>query len=566
MVKKNSVFLFLLLTGCSASFLSCSTTKYPSLQIPASTTPGSEVTNQKVVLSFEQVSHDLGIPPERLKYYSEQLANLLDSRMVNRELCSENSDDPSQFCLIYNDFKPDSEKSKRVREPRPAPVKSRNISSYQNFTYQKAVRAALRNRTKDLLKLSSKILETKSCPRNLSLASARVLEDLLPEQKVWATIEKLYEHGSECLTTKDSHYEIMHLRQALLRKVFNNHAGAKKSIELALKAEISDEKGRVLFWAGQFQESEKERDKYWNELTEKSPLTLHALQVWKAKGEDPFTFLSKKTEIEVTRDLAGPTQEISQSIHWIETLYLIDRPYAAERLASWVSTKADGALPINVVLYLSSLKSSKASPRNTIVFLTNQIVQNPNLLSIQTLKLLFPVPYYEAFSKYSDGIDTFLVLSVARQESAFNPSARSPANARGLLQVLPTTARYLERKSGTDLYDVDTNVRVGTKFLTRLIDRFASAELALAAYNAGPSRAVDWVKRYPTTDLNLLIDVIPFKETRNYVASILRNNYWYTRLYGLDPQYQAPEEAGRRESTVVKQIIASHTRKDTPSN
>jgi soluble lytic murein transglycosylase len=77
---------------------------------------------------------------------------------------------------------------------------------------------------------------------------------------------------------------------------------------------------------------------------------------------------------------------------------------------------------------------------------------------------------------------------------------------------------------------------LGVKFFSSLLDRFSGdAELALAAYNAGPERVDSWLKRYPVANRALFVDLIPFRETRDYVSLIARNYYWYQALYGLGP-------------------------------
>jgi hypothetical protein len=95
------------------------------------------------------------------------------------------------------------------------------------------------------------------------------------------------------------------------------------------------------------------------------------------------------------------------------------------------------------------------------------------------------------------------------------------------------------------------NVKIGTKyFAQRLREYSGDVELTLAAYNAGANRVESWVKRYPTDNKILFLDLMPFKETRDYVSSILRNYYWYTRIYGVEEK--APEKvAGNHKNKRV---------------
>jgi hypothetical protein len=148
------------------------------------------------------------------------------------------------------------------------------------------------------------------------------------------------------------------------------------------------------------------------------------------------------------------------------------------------------------------------------------------------LGLHFPKPYLKEISDYSEDVDPIFVLSLVRQESAFDPYARSGANARGLMQVLPSTAKSIKRKiSSNQLYDPEINLEVGVSYLSRLLKRYdGRVEYVLAAYNAGASNLDKWRDRVLDNNMMLFCDFMPFKETRSYVSLILRNYYWYSRI------------------------------------
>lgn len=131
-------------------------------------------------------------------------------------------------------------------------------------------------------------------------------------------------------------------------------------------------------------------------------------------------------------------------------------------------------------------------------------------------------------------IEPALALSIARQESEFNPRARSSADARGLMQVLPGTANHTARRhslpyDARHLYDPQPNMVIGTTYLGGLIDGWdGSYILAIASYNAGPANVRKWVARFgaPPRDMHGAInwvEKIPFAETRNYVQRVLEN-------------------------------------------
>jgi soluble lytic murein transglycosylase len=162
------------------------------------------------------------------------------------------------------------------------------------------------------------------------------------------------------------------------------------------------------------------------------------------------------------------------------------------------------------------------------------------------LQIIFPLDYWPLIQKYSKlhGLDPYLITALMAQESTFTAEIRSSANARGLMQLLPSTGRIYARKLGmksftaASLNQPETNVRLGTQYFKELVDRFGGAHFALAGYNAGEHRVVRWLSEAPGLPTDEFIDNIPFPETQNYVKRILGTAEDYRRLYGagrLDP-------------------------------
>ena len=158
-------------------------------------------------------------------------------------------------------------------------------------------------------------------------------------------------------------------------------------------------------------------------------------------------------------------------------------------------------------------------------------------------RLAFPMPYridLERFSK-QNGLDPFLVAALIRQESEFNPKAVSRANARGLTQILPSTGRELSRRlkvrpySTAKLFQPVVNLQLGSFYLKTMIDQLGGHwEAALAAYNAGLTRAHSWLTWAEFREPAEFIETVPFSETRNYIQTVLRNADVYRRLYASD--------------------------------
>jgi soluble lytic murein transglycosylase len=159
-------------------------------------------------------------------------------------------------------------------------------------------------------------------------------------------------------------------------------------------------------------------------------------------------------------------------------------------------------------------------------------------LPLEIWDVLFPVRYWGTINEQASrlNIDPALVLGVIRQESAFEPKARSRANARGLMQILPSTGRLLARQSkltrynAGKLYQAETNIILGTRYLASLLRQYGKPELALAAYNAGDSRVDRWMKEWGDLDMAEFVEQIPFSETRGYIRQVLNNRTRYGLL------------------------------------
>lgn len=152
-------------------------------------------------------------------------------------------------------------------------------------------------------------------------------------------------------------------------------------------------------------------------------------------------------------------------------------------------------------------------------------------------KRLYPVKYRNLVDQQArlHGLPAPLLFAVMRQESAFNPQALSRAGARGLLQLLPSTARKLS--SGTrnlhaqDLFDPRINIRLGSKYLSDLLRTYDDQlPLALASYNAGENALNRWLSQ-GKLQMDEFIESIPYAETRDYVKQVLRNLFNYQTLY-----------------------------------
>jgi len=153
--------------------------------------------------------------------------------------------------------------------------------------------------------------------------------------------------------------------------------------------------------------------------------------------------------------------------------------------------------------------------------------------------VIFPLEYRELIERHAAAqrLDPYLVAALVAQESTFVADIRSAANAWGLMQLIPSTARAYARRlklpySARLLRDPEANVRMGTAYLADKITQFGDLHLALASYNAGERAVIRWLAERPGVARDEFIDDIPYPETQGYVKRILGTTEDYRRLYG----------------------------------
>jgi soluble lytic murein transglycosylase len=156
----------------------------------------------------------------------------------------------------------------------------------------------------------------------------------------------------------------------------------------------------------------------------------------------------------------------------------------------------------------------------------------------EVLTVIYPIAYWDLIQRYSqaNGLDPYFVAALVAQESTFVADVRSAANAYGLMQLLPSTARMYARKlkmrySPRLLTDPESNIRIGTAYLADMLREFGDLHYVLAGYNAGEGAVRRWRSERPGLERAEFIDDIPYPETQLYVKKILGTTEDYRRLY-----------------------------------
>ena len=160
------------------------------------------------------------------------------------------------------------------------------------------------------------------------------------------------------------------------------------------------------------------------------------------------------------------------------------------------------------------------------------------------IALRFPLAHNKAITDHAQQqqVDPAWAYAIIRQESAFTSDARSPKGALGLMQIMPSTGKFIAKSLKTrltnnyQLIDVNTNIRFGINYLNTVMNRFdQNIIVATAAYNAGSSRVKAWLPNDNDQETDQWVELIPYKETRNYVKNVLAYTIIYNQRLGQPP-------------------------------
>ncbi|HTY64646.1 MAG TPA: transglycosylase SLT domain-containing protein [Acidobacteriota bacterium] len=239
--------------------------------------------------------------------------------------------------------------------------------------------------------------------------------------------------------------------------------------------------------------------------------------------------------------LPEPGKAVFPAIERARLLWSAELPDMAVSELRWASQRfPQDEKPLSYLI--AQIQASSDDYHHAIANLRGIVPDYVNMpvaaLPDEIWQLLFPMHHLSVISNHAakSELDPFLVMGLIRQESAFNENARSSADARGLMQILPATGLKLARQANIrpynskKLFHAETNIALGTLYLASLVRQYGRVELALAAYNAGSTRVDRWLKEFGDVDMPEFIEKIPFSETRGYIRQVLSNKSLYTVL------------------------------------
>lgn len=155
-------------------------------------------------------------------------------------------------------------------------------------------------------------------------------------------------------------------------------------------------------------------------------------------------------------------------------------------------------------------------------------------LNTTIMRNVYPKQYEEYVNAYAEeyNVDPLIVFAIIKTESNFNQYAKSNNNAKGLMQLMDKTAQDIAKEKDIDLYNAETNIKLGICYFSKLLQKYNNQiGIALAAYNAGMGNVNTWLERQIIKADGSDLENIPYKETNMYVRKILNNYENYKKLY-----------------------------------
>ncbi|HWQ36102.1 MAG TPA: transglycosylase SLT domain-containing protein [Blastocatellia bacterium] len=336
---------------------------------------------------------------------------------------------------------------------------------------------------------------------------------------------------------------------------------------VAAYGDVTDNRGKAAFWGARDLERAGEKAR---------ALTLYKALLLRY-GAGWYGYISEKyiaqlesagikpvpTGSDITLDRAVARLQVNRPV--IESL----QPDGAERISKSEQLSLIALHPQALSEAEAARAEYPASPKVNLRIAQIFRARNENAAAINALKraypdyaqalpqemtrevwdIFYPLGWWDTIRQEAKryNLDPYQVAGLIRQESIFNPQARSRANALGLMQLLPSTGRLVARQYGvgngavssSDLYNPVLNIQLGTAYLEQLLRQFGRFEYVAAAYNGGPTRVSRWIRELPGETIEDWVENIPLSETRLYVQGVYRNMRQYQKLYDEQGRYRS---------------------------
>ncbi|MDQ6801215.1 MAG: transglycosylase SLT domain-containing protein [Acidobacteriota bacterium] len=300
-----------------------------------------------------------------------------------------------------------------------------------------------------------------------------------------------------------------------------------------------------LFWAGKIHEWRgqiEQRNAALNTLLNSYPYSYYSVRAREILGQPvvaPLEMANGNAFPNVDAEVAKTNEP---RLDWVRELTWL----GLNREASAEMKGIAAAHPENagIAFKLADLYASSGEPFKAITMLQRNfrpfIRHGGTGVPHRFWEILFPLKYWESIRTEAERrqIDPYLIASIIRQESGFEPAVVSNAGAVGIMQIMPheveriASAAGIQTPSRQQLFDPPTNIAIGVaEYAQKLAVMRGTEVLAIAAYNAGEDVVGKWIAQAPLDDIDLFIESIPYNETRLYVKSVTRNRFEYRRIY-----------------------------------
>ena len=394
--------------------------------------------------------------------------------------------------------------------------------------------------TPELQKLAKQIVSASECADpEVYVYLGLKGEEFFPDEEKMAEVLKLYERADSCNleNATNKYVQLARFRLGLLSVVKKDCDQAQKVFNRLAKMGVNDYSTRAHYWSAFCARAGSKKEEFlasFDELFRMNPLGFHTLSI--NYGDSILAENILKPIDPIVKTRAGTEGGFNMWIRMLEDYDQLGDEVMVRRLLTPVRKNPEYLLKLEpgVRLYLSTFAFRAKDTFSLFRMLDSVFRTQSGYVVDSTLKLFYPLKFVEHIVEGAKRVNPLLVAALIRQESAFQENARSRVGAVGLMQLMPATARLMDRSvKRSQLIQPDINIRLGIRYFEVLVERYdGDVELALAAYNAGAEVVDRWQKRYPTRNRLLFLDLMPYAETRNYVTLIGRNYYWYSKIYG----------------------------------
>jgi soluble lytic murein transglycosylase len=381
-----------------------------------------------------------------------------------------------------------------------------------------------------------------------TLLRARIEEEAGQTKDAVATLESI---DLKSITDRSLRQRILWCHAWNLKRMGLKTEAIDKFTKLLSEDDSPSQLARDHFWLAKTYLDSNDQDQaktHFDWLLANDSMGIYGLFTYR-ELKRPLPTLNAINELNVQRDLR-PTNVISEKDRFnIEWLIAVGEPELSRRLLEY---SAKGLRPQNpdATLDLLSLYARTGHFQGLFSRLYELPADTRTLLLNEHPDLLFPRPWPNLVKRASKRFDvrSELIYSIMRQESSFNPTARSPADAYGLMQLIPESAKrankHLQIKFATneDLYDPAMSITLGSAFVSELLRANNNGFITtVSSYNASERAIHGWLKSRYKGDPLTFIEDIPYDETRNYVKLVMRNFIFYSRLNSGSQSLEFPE-------------------------